>query len=166
LWLFAIASVLVWCFVLPFTQPEQQLRTQVERLFDQYQYTEVLGVMSVHSPEDFPPAWEPPPHPKHHYFGFLSRFLAIMEAIAQSDPAPWVRQVYVDKFQKCLNRLHMFHPKLDDLERIAQLFHDLEEGPELEKEMRASLEGVEQTYYQETIGQHLQTLDALKKKKD
>lgn len=57
----AICSVLVWFFILPFTQPEQMRRHEVESAFRQGRISDGLAAMSAHQPADYPPYWDPPP---------------------------------------------------------------------------------------------------------
>jgi hypothetical protein len=89
----ASASLAVWLGILPFTQPEQRLRWQVEAAFRKGLIAEGLTLMSQHVPEDFPPHWEPPPR-------FLKGdppvlLLDICKEIPQSNPQPWVRQRFL-----------------------------------------------------------------------
>src|SRR5262249_16942159 len=57
----AIASLLVWVFILPLTQPEQQRRRSVEVAFAEDRIADALAEMSRYERTDFPPGWEPPP---------------------------------------------------------------------------------------------------------
>ncbi len=50
-----------WCLWLPVTQPEQQLRGQVERALRADDFARGLSVLASHPPEAFPPHWDPPP---------------------------------------------------------------------------------------------------------
>src|SRR5262249_23508919 len=87
----------VWAFILPFTQPEQQLRSRVEHNFVRGQLGEAFAEMSARSPSDFPPHWDPPPN-----VGFIRHgpdFLTVMECMLDHPPAPWVRERYLCKFQ-------------------------------------------------------------------
>ncbi len=61
-WCFAGCMILVWGFVLPFTQPEQRLRKSVEANLVENRIAEAVSLMSQHHREDFPPHWTPPPH--------------------------------------------------------------------------------------------------------
>lgn len=57
-WLAAI-SVAMWALILPWTQPEQQMRSSVVRLLNAGQYKEAVEFLSNHRPEDFPRYWNP-----------------------------------------------------------------------------------------------------------
>ena len=97
----AAASVLVWIAVLPWTQPEQQLRGSVERDLREGRYREALTTMSAHQRDEFPPHWNPPPR-----IGSARerpRILKIVVALSPTD-APWVRQLFLDKFEAALGR--------------------------------------------------------------
>jgi hypothetical protein len=89
----AFVSLAVWFVFLPFTQPEQQLRRQVESAFRNDEIAKGLALMSEHDPGDFPPHWEPPPR-------FLkgdrqSLLLDICKEIPRSNPQMWVRQRFL-----------------------------------------------------------------------
>jgi hypothetical protein len=93
----AIVSLAVWIPVLPITQPEQQIRWRVDTAFRQGRFQDGLSEMSAHELEDFPPQWDPPPR-------FLkgddpAMVLDIWEEILRNDPAPWVRQYYLERFK-------------------------------------------------------------------
>ncbi len=95
LWLLGIVSLLVWCFVLPITQPEQHNRRQVELFLKAKQYKEAVTYMSSLKRKDFPPHWSPPPHIG---YGERSEVLAdIIDATITSKSAPWVQDLYLQK---------------------------------------------------------------------
>ena len=97
----AAASVLVWIAVLPWTQPEQQLRGSVERDLREGRYREALTTMSAHQRDEFPPHWNPPPR-----IGSARerpRILKIVVALSLND-APWVRELFIDKLDAALGR--------------------------------------------------------------
>ena len=57
----ALVAIAWWCAWLPLTQPEQQLRHQVEQALRQNDFATGLSVLASHEPERFPPHWDPPP---------------------------------------------------------------------------------------------------------
>jgi hypothetical protein len=57
----AVASVLIWIFILPITQPPYQRRYAVEQAFRQGRFADALDTMSSYQRTDFPPRWNPPP---------------------------------------------------------------------------------------------------------
>src|SRR6266478_2275081 len=61
LWILAVASLAIWLPILPFTQREQLLKTQVENAMEEGRVADALTAMSAHRQDEFPPHWEPPP---------------------------------------------------------------------------------------------------------
>lgn len=99
-WIAAVASVALWFFVLPITQPEQRLRHQVETDLRADRIREALELMSAHERGDFPPHWDPPPR-----IGYRETKPDIVDVAAHLDILPvndWVRQIYADKFNNSL----------------------------------------------------------------
>jgi len=123
LWMLASASLLVWPFVLPPFQAEQQLRVRTEsKYWDDP--AEALGMMSSHSPDDYPPHWEPPPAPN---FRNREKMLDAVEASLHPSVAPWVRSAYLGKFRRLVDAR---------AERFSDLTHNLDQHdlrPELLK---------------------------------
>ena len=117
----AFLSLATWLVLLPFTQPEQQLRRQVEEDFHAGRYAEALAVMSAHSPDDFPPHWEPPPR---HHRDELWRILDVWDEIPRSDPPIWVRQRFLKKLQ---TYLISYRGHVEDA-RVAGLLNHLPEA--------------------------------------
>jgi hypothetical protein len=121
LWALALASVVV----LPFTQPEQQLRYRVEQDLNEGRIGSALAEMSAHDPVDFPPHWDPPPLAISRRRDKDGSFLLdIIEEIVQSPPAPWVREVYLRKFRDRLDYGLLWE---EDVERVGQLLRSLPE---------------------------------------
>ena len=103
LWALALVSLAIWAVILPVTQPEQQLRHQVETHFKEGQVGLALAEMSAHVPEDFPPNWDPPPPPHYKWEGQESpQLFEVFEEMSKTSPAPWVRDVYVKKLHEWL----------------------------------------------------------------
>ncbi|MBN9119558.1 MAG: hypothetical protein J0I06_10440 [Planctomycetes bacterium] len=125
-------SLLVWVPILPFTQPEQYLRSRVERDLRAGRIAEALDAMSAHGRSDFPPGWEPPP--RIGYDEKTPHILDVMEVLVTRDVAPWVRTEFVDKLRRQFgeppfifyNRTHD-----PDLNRITRILQRLPEGPEI-----------------------------------
>ena len=61
-WLLAAVSILIWPFILPMPQPEQQRRRVAEQLIMARDYSAAFMFMSKHDQASFPPHWSPPPH--------------------------------------------------------------------------------------------------------
>jgi hypothetical protein len=100
LWLVAGAAVVIWALVLPFTQPEQQLRRQAEVALRSGRIREALLLMSAHERGDFPPHWDPPPR-----IAYREESPDIIEVQEHVDVLPvkaWVREIYAEKFGNSL----------------------------------------------------------------
>ena len=140
LWILAIVSLLIWCFILPITQPEQQNRRQVEKFLKAKQYKEAVTFMSSLKRNDFPPHWNPPPHIG---YGERSEVLAdVIDATITSKSAPWVQDLYLQKikFYFSFVRMHSINVvtfglremKLEQLDRIVTFLESRpDDGPEL-----------------------------------
>jgi hypothetical protein len=142
----AWASVVVWAPVLPFTQAEQRLRSRVEQDFKEGRIVEALAEMSAHAQNDFPPQWDPPP--RVAYGQKTPPFLDVIEEIANNPPAPWVRSLYLQRFDEYLDAVfgeYPFDPQSaerspPDLDKIAELLLRLPEGVALVAERREAVE--------------------------
>ncbi len=116
-WL-AVAALAVWPFVLPHTQPAQQRRREVERLYAQGEIGAAVAEMSRHERSDYPPGWEPPPRE----FSLVvegEKTLALLEELAKEDRAPWVRDYYFDRVADALGHLEYFQD--EDLQRLGKV---------------------------------------------
>ena len=91
----AVGAVALWAAILPFTQPEQQLRYRVEQALKNGRIAEALAEMSAHNPTDFPPLWDPPP--RVAYEEMNPPMNEILEAIRRQPPAAWVIEVFHEK---------------------------------------------------------------------
>jgi hypothetical protein len=123
----ALASVGIWVFLLPLPQQEQQLRYEVEHALNSGRIDEALGTMSEHSPDDFPPHWDPPPQ-----LGFREKGLSmvsIFRAMERHPPAAWVQQLYFEKL-RAFGSGGPFHELADDdLTVVLKIMQRLPEGP-------------------------------------
>jgi hypothetical protein len=133
----AVTALVVWIPLLPWTQAEQLLRHTVELDLRGGRVVEALAIMSAHAPSDFPPLWDPPP--RVGYGESRPPLMDVLEAIADQPPAPWVRQLYVEKLRQYFGNKYA-HPPVRDAGRIARLFQRLEGGPALTTEFRDELE--------------------------
>ncbi len=86
LWILAGASLLVWVFVLPLTQPKQRLRSQVEHLLTNGKIEKSLALLSSHEPSDFSTHWEPPPHVGYH--NPRPPLIDVLEVLSTMETAP------------------------------------------------------------------------------
>jgi hypothetical protein len=96
LWAMGVAALAAWIFILPLTQPEQQLRRSVERDLRAGRIAEGLATMSAHQPGDFPPHWDPPP--RVAYRERVPDLVKLQEQLDSAGVAPWVRGLYAAKF--------------------------------------------------------------------
>jgi hypothetical protein len=122
-WMIACVAVLGWSVVLPFVQPEQQLRRQVEREMAAGGIAPGLDLMSQHAPADFPPHWEPPPH--IGYGRNQPQLFDVLDMLESHPAADWVRDLYWDKFRREAINLRNHDPrvflgKLEQLQRYQQ----------------------------------------------
>jgi hypothetical protein len=97
-WL-ALASVLVWAAVLPWTQAEQIHKWRVEKAVTEKRFPEALAEMSRLNRSDFPPGWDPPPR-RFNLEIDHDDFVGLLEEMARCEapgPAEWVREAYLEK---------------------------------------------------------------------
>jgi hypothetical protein len=100
-WLLAAGSLLIWLFVLPWTQPEQQHRRHVDELMKSGKATAALTYMSQLQMRDFPPHWDPPP--RLGYPGQRPSTDALIDAFTSGEWSPWVTEEYFRKFDDQFN---------------------------------------------------------------
>jgi hypothetical protein len=137
----AVASLAIWLPILPWTQAEQRLRSQVELDMKHGRIAEGLDVLSAHAASDFPPQWDPPP--RIGYGETAPDILDVMEVIASGDYAPWVRACYLDKFRRYLGDDFTFRyePKSGaELAQLVRVLQRLPEGPAIASEQLLGLE--------------------------
>jgi hypothetical protein len=103
----ALFSVGIWAAILPVTQPEQLNRRRAEDDLRNGRIEDALAEMSAHSPADYPPQWEPPPR-----IGYGERspsIFDVMDVVVERPPAPWVREIYVEKLDQFLYSYHQLY---------------------------------------------------------
>ncbi|MFN0050675.1 MAG: hypothetical protein ACKV0T_00700 [Planctomycetales bacterium] len=91
----AILSLVVWIPLLMLTQPEQRLRTQVERNLLSGRLEEGIAILSAHDRRDFPPLWDPPPR-----IGYGEEYPPVsdvLRVIADTKAPSWVQSLYLEK---------------------------------------------------------------------
>jgi hypothetical protein len=123
----AVASLVVWVPVLPLTQPQQQLRRQVERDLRGGRIRQAVELMSAHQRGDFPPHWDPPP--RLAYGQYRPQPLEVLE-VASTSGSDWVRELYLEKLQTDIGddyRAHMFwlDASNEDLDRYLRVLERL-----------------------------------------
>jgi hypothetical protein len=118
-WIAAALTVLIWGAVLPITQPEQQLRWQVEHDLKAGRIAEALRIMSNHERSAFPPHWDPPPHVALQRHS--PHIADVIAAVVTENPAYWVRQPYIEKFQRKFANIFSPYSSASALERSRYL---------------------------------------------
>ena len=96
-WLLAAISILIWRFILPVTQPEQQRRRVAEQLIMAQDFPAAFMFMSKHDQADFPPHWSPPPHVAQP--NPVPPINDLIEVLIQESPTEWVRAIFIEKFR-------------------------------------------------------------------
>ena len=126
----AVAALAIWFVFLPFTQREQRLRSDAERMLRDHNIGGAIAAMSQHPRDDYPPAWDPPPRigwPEPEQPAVMD----VMKVLAREPAAPWVRAVYIDKFER--RWLGWGVGNAESLREVMTLLHALPEGPALMK---------------------------------
>jgi hypothetical protein len=96
-WLLAAISILIWRFILPVTQPEQQRRRVAEQLIMARDFPAAFMFMSQHDQTDFPPHWSPPPHVAQP--NPAPPLNDLIEVLIEESTSEWVRAVFIEKFR-------------------------------------------------------------------
>jgi hypothetical protein len=130
----AAASMVVWTFVLPHTQREQQLRFEAERAFRARRISELLSLLSRHERDEFPPSWDPPPRFVLWESVSHATYLDTFHELKRNDLAPWVREVYREKWKQFLRAYHMML-RDEDLPRVRALFDEVPDWPQVRGEL-------------------------------
>jgi len=102
LWGTAIASVLIWAPILPFTQPEQINRRIVESQLRHGQIAEAIAFLSRHSRQGFPPLWDPPP--QLGYGEDKPSLIDVLSIVASPDLSPPFRKIFAAKLMAQFDR--------------------------------------------------------------
>ncbi|MBX3359077.1 MAG: hypothetical protein KF745_11705 [Phycisphaeraceae bacterium] len=108
-------SIIAWAPALAVTQPEQGRRYLVESLLCGGRVAEGLAALSASRRTDFPPVWDIPPR-----IGFAEPapgLLEVQAAMSASQPAAWVREIYVHKAWRAAMRYATLQPVDDNIDR-------------------------------------------------
>jgi hypothetical protein len=132
----AVASVLVWGGVLPFTQPEQQRRHEVERAFDKGDLDQAFALMARHPEQDFPRHWQPPgPSEKPaNPARPNAEWITFTERLGGADVVPWVRSRYAGRVRSLLSEVLMYRNK-GEVARLVTALEQTSEGRALLAEL-------------------------------
>jgi hypothetical protein len=129
LWGLAVGSLAIWLFILPFTQPEQQLRYRVEQALIQGRIEDGLAEMSAHQSGDFPPHWNPPPRePPRGYKAIRPRLVDVLRVLADRPVADWVRATYRQKCKELLTWGYVDPKGIEELDQVLQRYPEGEAG--------------------------------------
>jgi hypothetical protein len=102
-----VASLAIWGGILPITQPEQQLRTQVDRLFEQKKFDAAIEVMEAAGPDAFPPHWTPPPRMSRQGID-VPVVVEMLTRLEQPGSPEWLRDIYWVELEDALQRRFSF----------------------------------------------------------
>ena len=124
-WIVAALSVAIWAVFLPYTQPEQQLRRDVERRMAKGDLEGALDVMRQHDRSEFPPHWSPPPQialPNQ-----AVELTDVMDIVLDIESDSWVREVYMDKFLRKMPDLlgHFAYPSSPQVSEFIRILRRL-----------------------------------------
>jgi hypothetical protein len=139
----AVGAIAIWLVFLPSTQREQRLRSDAERMLRGGEIARALAFMSQHDRDAFPPAWDPPPRigwPEPERPAVMD----VMKVLAAEPTAPWVREVYIDKFER--RWLGWGIRSEENFREVLALLHELPEGPALLKKHAEFLGWVADAY--------------------
>lgn len=120
--IFAAGSILAFIPLLIIAQPEQINRRHAERLLAQGRVPEALAAMSQHTPDDYPPQWDPPP--RLGYRESQPNLTDLQNAMTADWPADWVAQVYLAKIDRKLKTEIAPFSGYDSWEQIAALLQE------------------------------------------
>jgi hypothetical protein len=137
----AFASVLVWLPILPHTQPEQQQRRVVEKLYQQGERVEALRFLSSHPREAFPPHWAPPGTSVDFRVTSASDFLTFVEEFSDLDTGSWVREEYFQMVRRVLQHALsdlVFFFREEDWRRFGKVLEKSPEGRDILEEVKSS----------------------------
>ena len=131
-WLLGIASLVVWAFVLPFSQPPLQRASHAKTLLESEKVSEAFTYMSQFDRGDFPSNWDPPP--RIGYGENRPSIFTLEESLGIAKVAPWVEQVFQQKVTQAMPQLingliphHEESPMTeDDLVKFHKVFESIE----------------------------------------
>lgn len=148
-WRLGAASLVIWAAIVPFTQPQQYLRFEVEKELTQGDLRRGLAMMSAHQPSDFPLDWNPPPRWSEH--GFEPALEDVLTTISNESVAEWVAQRYWSKAGEMFRDYSLWdHGPHDPTQSAYVVYLDLhperdrvirEAEPELREFIRLAIEG-------------------------
>jgi hypothetical protein len=130
LWALAFAALIVWGFVLPHSQPPQQLKRLVESDLLNGRIDAALRTMSAHERGEFPPHWDPPPW--HGYGQDKPPILRVLQAVDEAETSEWVKDAFLKKFIRQIGgemTIYYLWDRLDD-EEFSGYLQIIRDNPE------------------------------------
>lgn len=138
----AVAMLIGMTSLLPFTQPEQRLRWDAERLLRNDELPQAIAEMSRHARSDYPPMWDPPPR-----IGWPEpekpELLTMLDVVIDHGAAEWVRGVYIDKFARRYLSGSLYYDGWDQWPIVLRTLDRLPEGPQLREQYADEIARVE-----------------------
>jgi hypothetical protein len=137
-WALALAALVGLTPALPWTQAEQRLRSEVEMLLYSEWIDEAVALMATHRRSDFPPQWDPPPHPHDA----APRLLDVTDAVLDAQAPPWVLALFSWKMRGLLHDSSLVGPESlsdEQFERYVRVLLAAPDGAELVWEKRSWL---------------------------
>jgi hypothetical protein len=109
------------------TQPAQWRRSRVEQRLRSGRVEEALAELSALGPAVFPPHWQPPPVAN---FREPPTLLTAVRAVLDTQPAEWVRSLYLTRFEAYLAEPLWYWLYDDDLEQVVAILWRLPDARE------------------------------------
>lgn len=129
----AIASVLGFVAILPFSQGQQVTRYEAEKLLLGGRVREGIAFMSAHTPGDFPPHWEPPPDEALGHY--QPAMIEVLDAVVNLPAADWVREIYLQKLERYSFGSHYYTMSAPDRAKAREIIPRLTDHPKLIDEL-------------------------------
>jgi beta-glucanase (GH16 family) len=126
MWALAAASVLAWGLALPATQGEQRRAFEVDEALARGDVRGAFALMNDVPRSDFPPHFDP--RPRNWEGQTEPSILDVLDVLVETPPAPWVREVYLEKLRL---GLHDWWWRDRHFPRLAALLKALPEGEEI-----------------------------------
>ena len=141
-WLAGLMSLIMWAPILQWTQTEQRLRWQAERMLFSGSIKELCKLTREHTERHFPPHWDPPP--RLSYGESRPPLMRTSAAIIANEPADWFWKRYIDKIERSASG-HTFYYSLDEFDSLelvglTKLLQSTEHFNSIAKSMQQTVE--------------------------
>ncbi len=118
-------------------QGEQRLATLTESLLQSGAIENGLLLMSDHRARDYPPQWEPPP--RVGYGESTPPLLDVLETMAHTPAADWVREAYLSSFERRYLGGWTYDLNVAQWSRVLHLLDALPEGKALREKYKEAI---------------------------